>query len=117
MGPNNPFFCHFTGSINDHDTSGHSSQLPTIQQPNSTTASSCSRASSPEGTWSKQPPAVVAVCGALAVVAEALALVVAGLPVHHKALPGALLRQACAVLGKVALPGRAPAHAGHLFEL
>ena len=41
----------------------------------------------------------VAVSGALAVVAEAAVLVLAGLPVHHETVLGALLRQAGAVLG------------------
>ena len=71
----------------------------TTTQQSTSTGSSGSKASRPEGTCSEQPPAVVAVSGALAVVAEAAVLVLAGLPVHHETLLGALLRQAGAVLG------------------
>lgn len=35
-------------------------------------------------TWSKQPPAVLLMCGTLAVVAVAVCLVVAGFAVHLK---------------------------------
>lgn len=37
-------------------------------------------------TWSKQSPAVLLMCGALAVVAVALRLIVAGFAVHLKAV-------------------------------
>lgn len=68
-------------------------------------------------TWPKQPPAVVLVGGAAAVVAEALGLVVAGFAVHVEAVVGTVRGRPGAVLGQVAVPSRRSAHTSCLFEL
>lgn len=54
-------------------------------------------------TWPEQPPAVLLVCGTLAVVAVALRLVVAGFAVHSKAVFGTLRRCSGAVISQVTL--------------
>lgn len=54
-------------------------------------------------TWPEHPPAVLLVRGALAVVAVALCLVVAGCAVHLKAVLGTLLRDSGAVFSQVTL--------------
>lgn len=70
-----------------------------------------------ERTWSKQPPAVLLVCGALAVVAVSLRLVEARFAVHLEAVFRTILRRSGAVFGQVAAAGRLSAHASSQFEL
>lgn len=57
------------------------------------------------------------VCGALAVVAVALLVVVAEFAVHLEAVFGAVLGRSGAVFRQVALIRRPPAHAARLPEL
>lgn len=54
-------------------------------------------------TWPEQPPAVLLVCGTLAVMAVALRLVVAGFAVHLKAVLGTLCRRSGAVISQITL--------------
>lgn len=56
-------------------------------------------------TWSKQPPAVMLMCGALAIVAEAVNLIVARFAVHLKAIFRTVPRQAAAVFRKITVAG------------
>lgn len=68
-------------------------------------------------TCSEQPPAVLLVCGALAVVAEALRLVEAALAIHLKAVFRTVPRHTGAVFSKVAAVSRLPANTISGFEL
>lgn len=68
-------------------------------------------------TWSEQPPAVVLMCGTLAIVAVALGLVVAGFAIHLKAVLRTILGRSRAILGQVTVAGWRPALTSHLFQL
>lgn len=68
-------------------------------------------------TLSKQPPAVLLVCGTLAIVAVALGLVVARFAVHLEAVVRTVLRRSRAVFRQVAFTGRRSAHTSCLFQL
>lgn len=68
-------------------------------------------------TWPEQPPAVLLVCGTLAVVAVALRLVEAGFAVHLKAVFGTLRWRSGTVISQITLACWHPANTSGLFEL